>query len=191
MGIKSFLWVKLRIWKYKMLSSAKNIEGNFNIHQPVVLNGEGKIIIGKETHIGVIRSPYYYNGYGYIEARTPEATITIKDNVHINNNCSIISAGGEITIESNTLIGYNCHIYDSDFHEINTYDRLNTSGKIGNVLIKKNVFIGNNVTILKGVTIGENSVIGSNTVVTKDVPKNTTVGGNPMKIISELKYFNE
>ncbi len=191
MGLKSFIWIRLRIWKYKLLSSLSITQGAFIIHQPILLNGEGKVTVGNEVHIGVVRSPYYYNGYGYIEARTVESSIAIGNNVHINNNCSIVSEKSKIIIEDDVLIGYNCHIYDSDFHELNSYNRLLSQGKTAPVRIRKNVFIGNNVTVLKGVEIGENAVIGSNTVVSSNVPANTVVVGNPMKMISKLDFFEK
>ncbi|MAO07771.1 MAG: acetyltransferase [Alteromonas sp.] len=53
------------------------------------------------------------------------------------------------------------------------------------VVIKDNVWIGHGVVITKGVTIEEGAIIAANAVVTKDVPKNTIVGGVPAKIIRE------
>ena len=55
------------------------------------------------------------------------------------------------------------------------------------VHIKRNVWIGVNVTILPGVTIGENAVVGAGAVVTKDVPDNAVVVGNPARVI---RYLN-
>jgi acetyltransferase-like isoleucine patch superfamily enzyme len=58
-------------------------------------------------------------------------------------------------------------------------------------IIKKNAKIGANSTLLPGITIGENSLVGAGSVVTKDVPSNKVVVGNPAKIledISELPY---
>lgn len=53
--------------------------------------------------------------------------------------------------------------------------------------IEKRVWIGVAATILPGVRIGENSIIGANAVVTKDVPSNTIVGGNPARILKKIK----
>ncbi|MBR0311474.1 MAG: sugar O-acetyltransferase, partial [Oscillospiraceae bacterium] len=55
------------------------------------------------------------------------------------------------------------------------------------VRVCKNAWIGANVTIMPGVTVGENAVVAGGAVVTKDVPANTVVGGNPAKVIKELK----
>jgi maltose O-acetyltransferase len=55
------------------------------------------------------------------------------------------------------------------------------------VTIGDNVWIGGSVTILPGVTIGNGVTIGAGSVVTKDVPDNVVVAGNPAKIIKRLK----
>ena len=56
------------------------------------------------------------------------------------------------------------------------------------VKIENNVWIGENVSILSGVKIGENAILGANSVVTKNVPKNSIVAGNPAKVI---KVYNK
>ena len=54
----------------------------------------------------------------------------------------------------------------------------------GEVVIEDNVWIGDKATILPGVTIGRNSIVGANSVVTKPVPPNSVVAGNPARVIS-------
>ena len=124
--------------------------------------------------------------YGYIDARNIVSKIVIGDNVHINNNFFICSEGEGIEIGENTLIGINCQIMDSDFHDLRPERRTTGIPKTAKVIIGKNVFIDNNVSILKGVTIGDNSVIANGAIVTKSVPGNTIVGGNPASIIRNL-----
>ncbi|MBY6198473.1 acyltransferase [Vibrio hangzhouensis] len=55
------------------------------------------------------------------------------------------------------------------------------------ITIKSGASIGANATILPGITIGKNAMIGAGAVVTKDVPKNTVVAGNPAKIIRHIE----
>ena len=57
--------------------------------------------------------------------------------------------------------------------------------------IGDNVFVGANATILPGVTIGDNSVVGANSIVISDVPANTVVASNPVKVICTLDEFKE
>jgi len=85
------------------------------------------------------------------------------------------------------LIGINCSILDNDGHSLEKDDRLFGTPKSAEIVIEKNVFIGDNVTVLKGVIIGENSVVGNGSVVTKSVPSNAIVAGNPAQIIKEIK----
>ncbi|MFC2694612.1 MAG: DapH/DapD/GlmU-related protein [Lactobacillus sp.] len=55
------------------------------------------------------------------------------------------------------------------------------------VHLERNCWLGANVTILPGITVGENAIVGAGAVVTKDVPANTVVVGNPARIIRKLQ----
>ncbi|MED4154765.1 MULTISPECIES: acyltransferase [Priestia] len=61
--------------------------------------------------------------------------------------------------------------------------------RFGKIEIKDNCFIGHGSIILPGVTIGPNSVVGAGAVVTKDVPPNTVVAGNPAKSIKSVEEY--
>lgn len=63
--------------------------------------------------------------------------------------------------------------------------------KIGKVHIGNNVFVGANSTILAGVNIGDNVVVGANSVVTKDVPNNCVVVGNPARVLYTMDEYKE
>jgi acetyltransferase-like isoleucine patch superfamily enzyme len=54
------------------------------------------------------------------------------------------------------------------------------------IVIERNVWIAAGATIVGGVTVGENSVVAAGSVVTKDVPPNTLVGGNPARVIRSI-----
>jgi acetyltransferase-like isoleucine patch superfamily enzyme len=72
-----------------------------------------------------------------------------------------------------------------------TAGRIDPSDKgEGTTILEDNVFVGVNSVILRNVRIGRNSIIGAGTVVTKDVPPNVVVAGNPMSIVRELKEPN-
>lgn len=59
----------------------------------------------------------------------------------------------------------------------------------GKIIIKNNVYIGSGVGILPGVTIGNNVIVGAMSCVTKSIPDNSIVAGNPAKVISNIKDF--
>lgn len=171
--------------KFVLFSNNKNQQGKFIAHQPVVCNGLGKLEFGNNVNIGVINAPFFLNSYAYIEARTNTSKIIFGNNIHINNSFSVV-AEKEIIIKSDVLIGFNCQIIDSNFHDLKSDRRLFTDPNPQKVTIEKNVFIGNNVTILKGVTIGENSVIANSSVVSASIPSNVIAGGIPAKVIRAL-----
>lgn len=177
---------KLRILKYKLLSECKNIIGRPKYIQATQFLGTGTVSFGKNVQLGYFPSPYFYNGYIYIEARNPNTSIIFGDNIHINNNCVLIAEGEGIEIGSNTLIGTNCEILDSNFHDLSPNCRTTGHTKTAKVIIGQNVFIGNNVKIMKGVHIGNNSVIANGSLVTKNIDSNVIAGGFPAKKISEL-----
>src|SRR5210317_577252 len=174
-----------RIYLYKCYSDNNNIHGKFISGQPVVFKGQGHIFFGNNVRIGVRCSPHYYNSYAYIDSRSIDSKIRFGNNISINNSFSIVSEK-EITIGNNVLIGFNCCIIDSNFHNLDTIKRKETDPNPEDVIIGDNVFIGNDVTILKGVTLGENTVVAARAVVTKSFPKNVVIGGNPAKIIGQL-----
>ena len=106
--------------------------------------------------------------------------LTIGRNVFINHSFTAMSIGG-ITLEDNVQIGPHVTIV-TDNHDFDNRYVL----KCRSVRVCKNAWIGANVTIMPGVTVGENAVIAGGAVVTKDVPANSVVGGNPAKVIKQL-----
>jgi len=115
-------------------------------------------------------------------------------------NGALVMSEERITIGSHCLISWNVGIADSDFHPmdpalrrrdavaINPYSKDRQRPPIGTrpVVIGDNVWIGMNSIILKGVRIGDNSVVGAGAVVSRDVPANTVVAGNPARIVKRL-----
>jgi len=176
----------LRIMKYRLFSTCKNVVGTPIVNQPVQLMGKGSIKFNGTVTLGCYPSPFFLSGYIYLEAREPESVIEIGDGVWINNNTALISAGPGISIGSKTTLGAHCEIIDSDFHDMHPDRRMTGVPKTGKVVIGENVFVASNVKILKGVEIGNNSVIANGSVVTRSVPENVAVCGNPAKVVQRL-----
>jgi hypothetical protein len=108
--------------------------------------------------------------------------MTLGKHITINKGATILSPG-KVVIEDNVLIGPEVKIVTVD-HDL--YDRHNLF-HFGQVTIKENAWICIGAIICPGVTIGRNAVVDAGAVVTKDVPDNMVVGGNPARIIKELK----
>ena len=106
--------------------------------------------------------------------------IQVGRNVFVNQNCTFYGLGGLI-IADDVMIGPNVSIITSG-HPIEPSQR--RDGVIAKpITIEKNVWIAAGAIIIGGVKIGENSVVAAGSVVTKDVPPNTLVGGNPARKI--------
>src|SRR5579862_4440088 len=116
-------------------------------------------------------------------------------------NGALVMADERIEIGSYCLISWNVGIADSDFHPIAPAQRRIDALALAPyfkdkpprpkletrpVRIADNVWIGMNAIILKGVSIGENSVVAAGSVVTKSIPPNTVVAGNPAVTVKQL-----
>lgn len=104
------------------------------------------------------------------------------ENFFMNSACTFMDRGG-ITIGDDVFIAPKVCLTIIN-HDFNPYNRKATFTKP--IVIKDRVWIGINATICPGVTIGENAIIATGSVVTKDVPPNVIVGGNPAKILKTL-----
>lgn len=104
-------------------------------------------------------------------------------NVFINSGCRFQDQGG-IEIGDESLIGHNVVIATIN-HDFDPANR--GTMYLKPVILKERTWIGANSTLLPGVTVGENSIVAAGAVVTKDVPPDTIVAGNPAKFISKLE----
>lgn len=128
--------------------------------------------IGKSLSIEpTLRCDYGYN-------------IHVGENFYANFDCVFLDVC-EIRIGDNCFIAPGVHIYTAT-HPLNAEERVSGVEYGKPVKIGDNVWIGGNSVINPGVTIGNNVVIASGSVVTKDVPANVVVGGNPAKIIKQI-----
>lgn len=106
--------------------------------------------------------------------------VFIENDVTVGNNVTIkcgVQLWDGITIEDNVFIGPNVTFTNDNFPRSKHYPE-----KFSGSLIKEGASIGANATILPGLTIGRNAMIGAGAVVTRDVPPNAIVMGNPAYI---------
>jgi acetyltransferase-like isoleucine patch superfamily enzyme len=121
------------------------------------------------------------------------AFVEIQKNAKVGKRCKISSHTficEGVTIEDNVFIGHSVTFIND------SYPRATTSGgglqteadwKVEQTVVKKGASIGSGATILSNVRIGENAIVGAGSVVTKDVPPNTIVVGNPAKFLHSIE----
>ncbi|TYR81328.1 sugar O-acetyltransferase [Priestia megaterium] len=114
------------------------------------------------------------------------ANIHVGENFYANFDCIILDVC-KVTIGDNCMLAPGVHIYTAS-HPLDAAERISGAEFGKPVVIGHNVWIGGRAVINPGVTIGNNVVIASGAVVTKDIPDDVVVGGNPAKII---KYLNK
>lgn len=120
------------------------------------------------------------------------AFVEIQKGATIGKNCKISSHTficEGVHIEDNCFIGHGVMFTNDLFPRATNPDGSSQSEadwKLVETFVKKGASIGSNATIICGVTIGENALIGAGAVVTKDVPPNTVVAGNPAKVLKVL-----
>jgi acetyltransferase-like isoleucine patch superfamily enzyme len=123
--------------------------------------------------------------------------VEVQKNAKIGKNCKISSHTficEGVTIEDHVFIGHSVvFINDTYPRATNGNGRLQTEEdwKVEPILVKSGASIGSNCTILSNVTIGENAIVGAGSVVTKNVPPNTIVAGNPARFFRTIDFLSQ
>src|SRR5215467_2338263 len=125
------------------------------------------------------------------------AFVEIQKNASVGKRCKISSHTficEGVTIEDNVFVGHSVTFIND------SYPRATTAGgglqteadwKVERTFIKRGASIGSGSTILSKVTVGENAIVGAGSVVTRDVPPNTIVAGNPAKLLRRVEQTGE
>jgi acetyltransferase-like isoleucine patch superfamily enzyme len=117
------------------------------------------------------------------------AFVEIQKNAKVGRRCKISSHTficEGVDIEDNVFVGHSVtFINDTYPRATNPQGELQSEAdwKVEKTLVRQGASIGSGSTILASVTIGENAIVGAGSVVTKDVPANTIVAGNPAKFL--------
>jgi len=120
------------------------------------------------------------------------AFVEIQKNAVIGNNVKVSSHTficEGVKIEDDVFVGHNVSFINDKYpRSANADGSLQTEADWAVVptIVKKGASIGTSATILCGVIIGENAIVGAGSVVTKDVPANTVVAGNPARVLRKI-----
>jgi maltose O-acetyltransferase len=129
-------------------------------------------------HIGQdsLIEPPFYCAYGQ--------NTYIGDHVYLNVLCTILDCN-EVHIGQHVMIGPAVQIYTAA-HALQAEARIQGWEVAKPIVIEDNVWIGGGAILLPGVRIGRNAVVGAGAVVTRSVPANMIVAGNPARVIREI-----
>lgn len=124
------------------------------------------------------------------------AFVEIQKNATVGSRCKISShtfVCEGVTIEDNVFIGHNVAFINDSFPRATAGGQLQTEKdwRVERTVVKKGASIGSGATILANITIGENALVGAGSVVTRDVPANAIVAGNPAKILRYIETTEE
>ena len=174
----------LRFFWYEPLfrSQCSRIGSGFTMdHLPYIV-GTGRIALGDRVIFGG-KVVFMFGNRG---PHTPE--VSIGDHTFLGHSVGL-SCSDSIRVGDHCLIASGVQISDYDGHPVDAMRRRNEPTPpegIRPVKIGNDVWIGSNAIILKGVSIGDRSVVGAGAVVTRDVPPDVVVAGNPARIVKHL-----
>ncbi len=152
--------------------------------------------ISEDVKLGKdVRLSKFINLYGCVIGDNTKigAFVEVQKNAYIGKHCKISSHTficEGVTIEDNVFVGHNVSFINDSYPRATAKNgQLQTEAdwKVEPTLVKKGASIGSGSTILSNITIGENAIIGAGSVVTKDVPANTIVAGNPARVKRRIK----
>jgi acetyltransferase-like isoleucine patch superfamily enzyme len=159
---------------FQSIASDVKLGENVKIHNFVNLYG---CEIGDNTKVGVF--------------------VEIQKNAKVGKNCKISSHTficEGVTIEDDVFIGHSVVFINDTYPRATNGNGMLQSEedwKVGPIHVKRGASIGSNCTILSNVTIGQNAIVGAGSVVTKNVPADTIVAGNPARVFRTIDFSNQ
>ncbi len=182
-------WAMRFFWYEPLFRSQCSRVGNgFFMEQLPYLVGKGKIEIGAGVRLSGKSSITFARAHGQ------EAELVIGDGTFIGHACGF-NVAQSVRIGSHCLFASGIRVFDLDGHPLDAESR--RSGQptppegISPVSIGDDVWIGNSALILKGVSIGDRSIVAAGAVVTRDVPADSIVAGNPARVVKSLRISAE
>jgi acetyltransferase-like isoleucine patch superfamily enzyme len=120
------------------------------------------------------------------------AFVEIQKNAKVGTNCKISSHTficEGVTIEDGVFIGHGVTFINDSYPRATAANgelQTERDWHVEKTLVKRGASIGSGATILSNVVIGENATVGAGSVVTRDVPPDVIVAGNPAKVLRPI-----
>ncbi|KAJ1992319.1 hypothetical protein H4R33_001048 [Dimargaris cristalligena] len=139
-----------------------------------------QVIFGQCDETTYLQPPFHLD-YGY--------NIRVGRNFYMNAFCTILDCA-PVTFGDNVMLGPHVQIYTAG-HPVDPVERSTLVEFAKPIVIGSDVWIGGGAIILPGVTIGDGVTVAGGSVVTKDVPSNVVVAGNPARVIKRLEVSKQ
>lgn len=120
------------------------------------------------------------------------AFVEIQKNARVGRRCKISSHTficEGVTIEDNAFVGHNVSFINDTYPRATTPEgdlKTGSDWEVEKTVVRKGASIGSGATVLSNVVVGENAIVGAGSVVTRDVPANTIVVGNPARVLRKI-----
>lgn len=186
---EGWIWARRFFWNEPLFrSQCESVGRGFQMEALPYLQGSGRIVIGERVRL----SGKSTIGFGRPTGGVPE--LVIGDSTFIGHDCSF-SVGRSVRIGRYCLLAGGVQVFDMDGHPLDAAERRagmpTPSDAIAPVVIGDDVWVGSGAVILKGVTVGDRSVVAARAVVTRDVPSDCVVAGNPARVVKVLIAHGE
>lgn len=155
------------------------------------------VCIAPDVKIGKdVKLSKFINLYGCAIGNNTKigAFVEIQKNATVGDNCKISShtfVCEGVTIEDNVFVGHGVTFINDSYPRATTANgtlQTEKDWKVERTLVRKGASIGSGSTILSNVEIGENAIVGAGSVVTRNVPADTIVAGNPAKVLRKVGH---
>lgn len=178
------LWALRFCWFEPLFrSQCVSVGPGFRMEQLPYIAGNGRIVVGRDVCLSGKSSILFCDRYG----RPPE--LVIGDGSFVGHGCGF-HIGSAVRVGRHCLLAGGVQVFDLDGHSLSAADRRagqpTPADDVHPVEIGDDAWVGSGALILKGVKVGERSVVAARSVVTRDVPPDTIVAGNPARVVRTL-----
>jgi carbonic anhydrase/acetyltransferase-like protein (isoleucine patch superfamily) len=175
---ETWIWAKRFFWFEPLFRSQCAVVGpGLRMEELPYIQGAGRIVLGSGVRLS--GKP----AIAFSRALRSDPEFQVGDSTFIGHECSF-NIADRVSIGRDCLLAAGVMVFDMDGHPIDASDR--RAGRPTPPDQISPVWIGGGSLILKGVTIGDRAIIAARSIVTKDVPPDTVVAGNPARIVKQF-----